>query len=245
MLNQKDFSNFKWFNVDYFYNETQVAQTRFERCKLQPLSRIVDVNFEESMQVNRNTQVGPNVSVGAYFSMNQDCYIARAKVGRYCSFGARTVINPFGHPVDWLSIHEFQYHDVAFNFMPEWSQLAKRPREGLLKHVDIGNDVWAGHNVVIMGGVKVGDGAILATGTVVTHDVPPYAVVGGVPARIIKYRFSKPIIERLLSITWWNFPFLRLSGLPFDNIEACLDQLEDIRSDLETLPTFNQLKHSE
>lgn len=102
------------------------------------------------------------------------------------------------------------------------------------KKVIIGNDVWIGSHALILGGVKIGDGAVIGAGAVVTKDVPPYAVVGGVPARIIKYRFSQEIIDKLLEIKWWNLP----ENILKENIK--LFQTDNITFDL--LQKFSQLK---
>ena len=74
------------------------------------------------------------------------------------------------------------------------------------ERVILGNDVWVGSHVLINGGVHIGNGACIAAGAVVVKDVPPYAIVGGVPAKIIRYRFPKEVIDRLESIQWWNLP---------------------------------------
>jgi hypothetical protein len=95
---------FEWVHIDEYRNDTDVMHMLHGRFRLQPRARIYNSRFEESMQLNRNTQIGPDVSAGAYFSMNEDCYMARTNVGRYCSFGARTAINPFSHPTDWLAV---------------------------------------------------------------------------------------------------------------------------------------------
>lgn len=88
----------------------------------------------------------------------------------------------------------------------------------------IGNDVWIGHGVIVLPGVKIGDGAVLAAGAVVTKDVPPYTIVGGVPAKIIRERFSRPIAEQLAAIAWWDWPFetimARLADFQSSDIEA-------------------------
>ncbi len=100
----------------------------------------------------------------------------------------------------------------------------------MFKKVTIGNDVWTGHNVNIMSGVNVGDGAVIAAGSVVTKDVPPYAVVAGVPATIKRFRFSEHIIARLLRSKWWELELSQLSGLPFNDVGRCLDAIERLRA---------------
>jgi serine acetyltransferase len=81
------------------------------------------------------------------------------------------------------------------------------------KYVTIGNDVFIGANVTILGGIEIGDGAIIAAGAVVSKNIPEYAIVGGVPARIIKYRFSDEIIKKLKTIQWWDFPESKLQEI--------------------------------
>ena len=100
----------------------------------------------------------------------------------------------------------------------------------MFAHVTIGSDVWSGHNANIMPGVSVGDGAVIAAGAVVTRDVPPYAVVAGVPATIKRYRFDEKTIARLLSVRWWELELSELSGLPFREIDRCLDLIEEIKA---------------
>jgi acetyltransferase-like isoleucine patch superfamily enzyme len=92
--------------------------------------------------------------------------------------------------------------------------------------VVIGNDVWIGANVVIRSGVTVGDGAVCAAGAVVTRDVQPYSIVGGVPARPIRKRFDDETVNRLLVMRWWRYDATDLAGLPFHDVHAALDELE-------------------
>lgn len=218
--------------VDRFENTTQEPAFFCDGIvKLNPGARVIKSRLLGPVYLNRNTQVGPDAVIGKYFGMNESCYVARATVGAYCAFGARTSINPFNHPMDWLSINEFQYHPNSFDWVPEYTQIKRLERTpDMFKHVNIGNDVWSGHNVNVMPGVNVGDGAILAAGSVVTKDVPPYAIVAGVPATILKYRFSEKAIERLLRLKWWDLELSELSGLPFRDVERCLDRIEEIRA---------------
>lgn len=124
----------------------------------------------------------------------------RIQIGRYCSFAGEVAILGGGeHRVDWVTTYPLR---VLFD-----DPLANKDGHPASKGPTIiGNDVWVGYRVTILSGVKIGDGAVIAAGAVVTKDVPPYAIVGGNPAKLIKYRFSPEIIEALLQIQWWNWP---------------------------------------
>ena len=217
--------------VDRLENTGTEPITRHEWLRLNPGARIIQSTVLGPVYLNRHTQIGPEATVGKYFGMNEHGFVARATIGSFCAFGARTAINPFNHPTNWLSIHEFQYHPKSFDWVDEYNDFVRVERTPeMFKHVTIGSDVWTGHNVNVMPGVNVGHGAIIAAGSVVTKDVAPFAIVAGVPAVVKRMRFSETVIERLLKIEWWNLELPELSGLPFRDVELCLDRLEEIRA---------------
>jgi acetyltransferase-like isoleucine patch superfamily enzyme len=222
---------FESLNIDLAENNGTGVQHPHPFIRLLPGAKIIRSNVQGPLYLSRHAQLGPNVTVGKYSGMNSHSYVARATVGAFCAIGARTAINPFNHPTDWLSIHEFQYHPNSYDWVDEYrfmDRLARTPE--MLQDVTIGNDVWTGHNVNIMSGVNVGDGAVIAAGTVVTKDVPPYAIVAGIPATIKRFRFSDKIIERLLRSKWWELELSQLSGLPFNDVERCLEEIEHLQT---------------
>ncbi len=138
--------------------------------------------------------------IGKYTRVNAYCQFARVTVGNFSAIGMNSIIGLGRHPLNYASTHSIFYKQN--NIKNDWVK-AIDFEEGL--PINIGNDVWVGRNCTIMDGVTIGDGAVIATGAIVTKDIPPYAIAGGVPAKVIKYRFSEDMIAKLLEIQWWNF----------------------------------------
>lgn len=172
--------------------------------------------------VNRCTIQGNN-GVGCF------SYIADTVIGRYSTIASRVSCGAFNHPTDWLSISEFQYRDVGYAYEENRWFLADHSL-GVSQTV-IGHDSWICDNAVVLSGIGIGIGAIVGAGAVVTKHVPPYAIVCGNPARIIRYRFSSDIIEQLLSSKWWELDISDLSGLQLDyrDIRECMQAIQSLR----------------
>lgn len=136
-----------------------------------------------------------NSVVGDYSSIGRNSKIVEAELGKYCSISWNVTVGATNHPYKNVSTHSFPYFPRD-GFVAENGLAAER--------VFIGHDVWIGCNSVIMPGVRVGHGAVIGAGAIVTGDVPHYAVAAGVPAAIMKYRFEREIIEQLLEVEWWE-----------------------------------------
>lgn len=199
--------------------------------RLNPGAQVIKTRFSGPAFLDRHARIGPGVTIGRYCSLGESSLLQRGTVGSFCAIGARVAINPFNHPTDWLSIHEFQFRSDSYEWVPEYRDMQRLSRTpDMFSEIKLGNDIWIGTNVAIMGGVTIGDGAVIGAGSIVTKDVPPYAVVVGTPAEVKRMRFPDAVIKRLLRAKWWELDLSDLSGLPFRDIEHCLDMIEAIKA---------------
>lgn len=173
----------------------------------------------------QNVVTDPSISVGEYsvyddfvndprdFQRNNVLYHypinhERLRIGKFCSIacGAKFIFNSANHSLRSLSTYPFPI------FFEDWELNVERIPEAWDNKGDIvvGNDVWIGYEAVILAGVTIGDGAVVATRSVVTRDVPPYTIVGGVPAKPIRKRFDEETVHSLLELRWWDWPTERI-----------------------------------
>ncbi len=181
--------------------------------------------FECFNRIGKNTNFGGSIGRCSYIGDHCDII---AEIGRYCSIASnvRTIIGK--HPTrDWVSTSPV-FFSVLGQCGTSYTQRNKFDETSQM--TQIGSDVWIGEGVSIIEGVKIGHGAIVAAGAVVVHDVEPYSIVGGVPAREIRKRFSNDEIEKLLAIKWWDMDeeWLKENADAFSDIKSFLSLCSDI-----------------
>lgn len=173
-----------------------------------------------------------HIELGAYTFAGSDCEFREVSMGRFCSIARRVVIGSVDHPLDGISTHPIAWGSGKVFRQDPWfaavqSQRRRRWRSG---RVTIGHDVWIGNGVFIRRDVRVGHGAVIGAGSVVTRDVAPYDIVGGVPARTLRRRFPEDIVARLLAVRWWDMD-LRDCGVDLSDTGLALPLLEKLRAE--------------
>lgn len=190
-------------------------------------ANIRDSNLGRFVEIGEGTKILES-SVGDYSYTARFADIAYSHLGKFVNVAAFVRINPGEHPYYRASLHHFMYRSSYFwpeeideSFVFDWRR--SRP-------VHVGHDTWIGHGAIIMKGVTVHDGAVVASNAVVTKDVPPYAIVAGTPAKIIKWRHPPATAQRLQGLAWWNWDHesLRLALPDFRALsaEAFLEKYE-------------------
>lgn len=161
------------------------------------------------VQIMKNTEIGGFSKIGKYSYIGKNCSITKATIGNYCSIANNVSIGQGEHDLTKISTNSIFYENA-------FDELTK-------KECIIGNDVWIGVDSIILRGGVIGNGAVIGANSVVTKDVPPYAVVVGSPARIIKYRFDDYIIEKIEQSNWFSYDFDEAKEI-IDNIQKDMDQ---------------------
>jgi acetyltransferase-like isoleucine patch superfamily enzyme len=160
--------------------------------------RIENVKFGNHIYLGDNTKLS-NVSISDHSYINSNTNIKNSKIGKYCSIASNVNINLGNHPSEYISSHP-----AFYSTNKPYKTFADKDYYEEFLPTQIGNDVWIGFNAIILGNINIGDGSIIAAGAVVTKDVEPYSIVGGVPAKHIKYRFNENTRNELKRKKWWD-----------------------------------------
>lgn len=166
---------------------------------------IFQSTFEKHNAVYPNSSLS-KVQFGAYSYVNENAAMGGITVGRFTSIGPGFVCGYGDHPTNFVSTSPV-FYSTRRQCGISFTDTSRYDEQQLTV---IGNDVWIGARVFVRDGVKIADGALIAAGAVVTADVPAYAIVGGVPAKLIRYRFSEEVVRQLLELEWWNWSEERL-----------------------------------
>ncbi len=186
---------------------------------IHPGCQITNSDFGAYVEIGAGSRVAHSVW-GDYSYCDRTCDIANAEIGKFVNIASFTRIGATDHPMEKASQHHFLYRSADYwdDADDDLDWFAYR----VSRKAVIGHDTWIGHAAIIKPEVTIGHGAVVASGAVVTKDVDPYTIVGGVTAKPIRRRFSEDIVERMLTLAWWNWdnPRLRAALSDFRSLGA-------------------------
>ena len=178
------------------------------KCKIYTFSNVVlrNCQFEGKNTLGKNTYLS-NTSLGFASYIGKAGEFSNCIIGRFCSIGGNVRVVSATHPLDSIVSSYPSFYSIKFNVsFVKSSKFIEHLITDKGYECEIGNDVWIGDDVLIKGGVTIGDGAVVGMGSIILHDIPPYTIVAGIPAKPIRQRFNDDIVSKLLVIKWWNKP---------------------------------------
>lgn len=218
------------------------------KIRYSKLSYLKGVLFEKGSMIKSENfhHTANRIFIGAYSSIRHSGYMRENFfMGRHSGIGYRCTIGAGMHNFSGVSINSDTIMAKVSNYTDEELELLNISRDRIdvkemnNKPVIIGNDVYLGDGVIVMPGVTIGHGSVVAANAVVTKDVEPYTIVGGIPAKPIRDRFPDKVKEQLLETKWWNVKLEVLKSLPIDNVFNFISAFNDIDpSDLDTIKTL-------
>jgi acetyltransferase-like isoleucine patch superfamily enzyme len=196
---------------------------RKQQLHLEYMTEVSNCKFNNYNTIYKYTRLRDS-ELGDYSYVARNSQIYNTKIGKFCCIGPNVMMGMGAHP----SSQFVSSHPLFYSTLGQSSGLVIVDKNLFdeFPSTEIGNDVWIGNNAIIKYGVTIGDGAIIGAGAVVTKDVEPYSIVGGVPAKIIKYRFTQGQIEFLQNFKWWDkdFEWIKANKHKFENIEQFISQ---------------------
>ncbi|MEM0988184.1 MAG: chloramphenicol acetyltransferase [Pseudomonadota bacterium] len=175
---------------------------------IHPTAQVTDCTFGRYCEVMEGAQL-LEVEMGDYSYCAHGADIWSSRIGKFANIAAATRINPGNHPMDRSTMHHFMYRSAQY-WPDEPDDLTFFDWRRSFS-CEIGHDTWLGHGAIVLPGRKIGDGAVVGAGAVVTKDVGPFEIWAGNPARLIRRRFSVEIAERLTALAWWDWPHEAIS----------------------------------
>ncbi|RWR01677.1 acetyltransferase [[Pantoea] beijingensis] len=184
-----------------------LSRPKLQQTVIDPSVRMRETQIGQQCEILAHSYLEYS-TLGDFSYAGEHCCIADSVIGKFTAIANQVRIGAPNHPMDRPSQHRFTYCPEYYHSGAERDHHFFADRR--TAQVIIGNDVWIGHGVIVLPGVTVGDGAVLAAGAVVSKDVAPYTIVGGVPAKSIRPRFAANISTSLQRIAWWNWPLEQL-----------------------------------
>lgn len=207
------------------YQNTNILNSKIEeKCSIGDFSKVEQSFLNDHVRIDRNNYIWKS-HINRHSYTGKNTSIIASQIGKFVSISWNVTIGGANHDYERLTTHSFLYNS--------YDELKPEKYEGynrFEKSCIVENDVWIGTNTVVLRGIKIGNGAVVGAGSIVTKDVPDYAIVAGNPAKIIKYRFAPQVIDKLLGLEWWNWgdEIIRKNYKYFEmepTIE-CLNELE-------------------